>query len=84
MILTGGLPHEQRIKSNFYQVEPLSSQLSINSGSGEVTLNGVPAVSQYDFTVEATNGDQTAVKEISIAVSQGFIRTNINNPRVAS
>jgi hypothetical protein len=58
-----GQSHEVGISS-----APMSSHLSINSATGEVTLNGVAdsdVVSEYNFTVIATNGDETASQDVS-------------------
>jgi hypothetical protein len=61
-----GQSHEVEISP-----EPMSSQLSIDSATGVVTLNGVAdsdVVSEYNFTVIANNGDKTASQDVSATV----------------
>ena len=50
---------------------PMSSQLSINSATGEVTLNAIAdsaVVSEYKFTVKATNEDETVEQDVTVTV----------------
>ena len=61
-----GQSHEVEISP-----EPMSSQLSIDSASGDVTLNGDAVVSLYNFTVIATNEDKTASQDVPIDVDSG-------------
>jgi hypothetical protein len=61
-----GQSHEVEISP-----EPMSSQLSIDSASGDVTLNGDAVVSLYNFTVIATNGAKTEEQDVSAFMLDG-------------
>jgi hypothetical protein len=49
----------------------MSTQLSIDSASGDVTLNGDTVVSLYNFTVIATNGAKTEEQDVSAFMLDG-------------
>jgi hypothetical protein len=70
----------------------MSSQLSINSATGEVSLNATAdsaVVSEYKFTVKATNEDETVEQDVTVTVdssdqsqSSGKVSFNFNDDSI--